>query len=236
MSPIFKARVALGCRARSLVGAGLFLAEETLAQTRYVLVVRVPRPVEVRIEDVYLSLASTTRPAMGFHITLLGPYFFSAGASPRFMSKVSAMCRSWTPFSTRLCGLGAFKEKDDNAVYLQIVEPQILLALHNALLEATAGMTIPQDERYREWYVLSYQPHVTLGLGLSDRELEEFLRSSTLRQFDESFEVSRIWLAEQVPHGPWQYVAEYPLGAPSSGEMDRAIPVWRRPSMEDSGD
>lgn len=192
---------------------------------------RVPRPIEVRIEDIYLRLAGTTKPVMGFHITLLGPFLFSSpGASGQlpvdsaankerdvsaseFASRVSAVCRNWSPFSVRLHGLGVFKGQNDHLVYIRIAEPQKLVALHNELLEAVGDLIIPQDERYHEWYVTSYRPHVTLGLGLSDRELEEFLRTRRLLPFDESFEVSRLWLVQQAPNGPWQYVTEFPLRA-----------------------
>jgi len=192
---------------------GWTLAEAAIAQTRYVLVVRVPRPVEVRIEDVYLSLAGTTKPVMGFHITLLGPCFLAdpEGAKSQFISRVKDVCRRRKPLGVRLRKLGAFRGKDNNVVYLRITRPGAILTLHRDLLAATSGLIIPQDERYREWYTTSYQPHVTLGLGLSDRELEGLLHEGTPRQFDESFETSHIWLVEQSPQGPWQYVAEFPL-------------------------
>lgn|GEM_PF-1286505 len=206
------------------------MAEKAFAQTRYVLVVRVPRPIEVRIEDIYLHLAGTTKPVMGFHITLLGPFLFHPPETPGqvatqpvfgenqntptsdFVSRVRSVCRNWEPFSVRLHGLGVFKGQNDHLIYIQIAEPQTLIALHNELLKAVEGLITPQDERYRKWCVTSYQPHVTLGLGLTDRELEEFLHTGTLHPFDESFEVSGLWLAQQAPNGPWQYITEFPLG------------------------
>jgi len=178
----------------------------------------------VRIEDVYLSLAGTTKPVMGFHITLLGPCFLAdpEGAKSQFMSRIRDVCRRRKPFRVRLRKLGAFRENDNNVIYLQVARPGAILALHRNLLAATSGLIIPQDERYREWYMTSYQPHVTLGLSLSDRELEGLLHEGTQRQFDESFETSRIWLVEQALQGPWQYVAEFLLEGPHIGDALRA--------------
>lgn len=198
------------------------LKGELLTQTRYVLVVRVPRPVEVRIEDVYLHLAGATKPVMGFHITILGPFLFASGALPEFVASVTAVCRSWAPFSVSLSGLEAFREQDDNTIYLQIVDPQPLIALHDDLLAVVADLIVPQDERCHEWYITCYHPHVTLGLGLSDKELEAFLRAGETRHLKESFEVSSLWLAEQAPYGPWQYLTEFPFGS-SAGSSESGL-------------
>jgi 2'-5' RNA ligase len=184
---------------------------------RYALVVRLPRAVEVRIEDAFLGIAGSTKPVMGYHITLLGPCLLQEGAFQAFAAAVTAACRRWSPFEVRVTGLGAFRAKDDNVAYLEIADPRNVVALHEDLLRATDGLVIPQDERYREWCTTAYQPHVTLGLGLSDAELEEFLRAGGQRRFDERFKVTRIWLAAQAPQGLWQYEGEYILGELGAG-------------------
>ncbi len=149
---------------------------------------------------------------MGYHISLLGPYCLVKGTPSPFLPPISRVCRQSEPFSVRLTGLGVFRTEDNNAVYLDIADPAPILALHNALLRATEGLTEPENEQLRIWTIDNYHPHVTLGLGMSDDDLEEFLRLGSERQVDLTFDVQSIWLAEQVPNGPWEYSAEYPLG------------------------
>jgi 2'-5' RNA ligase len=186
--------------------------DDSNKQKRYVLLVRLPRAVEIRIEDVYLNLAGVTKPNMGYHITLLGPFHMASVASASFRKAVEAVCRRWLPFRLRVTGLGNYRASDDNVVFLRISDPPNLVALHHDLLEATQGQVTAQDERQREWNFQHFDPHVTLGLGLTDQELDGFLRAAAGRLFDESFDLVRVWLAEGVSTGPWQYIASYPLG------------------------
>lgn len=189
------------------------MTEEIRDQTRYALGVRVPREIEVRIEDTYLSFLGSTKPYMGYHITLLGPFYILESAESQFGANVANLCKRWQPFRVQVTGLGTFLRKDDNVVYLSIANPETLLALHADLLKTLADRISPQDEYFYKWDVKFYQPHVTLGLGLTDKRLEEFLSVAAACKFDESFEVSRIWLASQAQNGPWQYIASYPLGS-----------------------
>jgi len=191
--------------------------EETYDRARYVLVVRLPRQVEVRIEDAYLALAGTTKPVMGYHISLLGPFHVPDEADSQFLANIGAVCRRWQPFHLHIAGLGAFIARDDNVVYLHVADPDNIMALHRDLLEATRGQLIPQSDRDREWSFERYHPHVTLGLRLSDRELQQFLPMALGSELGETFQVTCISLAEQTPHGPWHYMIEYPLGSPAPG-------------------
>jgi 2'-5' RNA ligase len=185
---------------------------------RYALLVRLPRAVEIRIEDVYLNLASVTKPNMGYHITLLGPFHMARVAHALFQTSVEAVCRHWSPFHLRITGLGEYKASDDNVVFLRIANPQDLTALHRDLLEATQDQILAQDERLREWNFQDFEPHVTLGLGLTDQELDHFMRAAAGCAFDESYEVTRVWLAGGISTGPWQYIASYTLG--DSGDTE----------------
>ncbi|NLG49806.1 MAG: 2'-5' RNA ligase family protein [Chloroflexi bacterium] len=182
---------------------------------RYALIIRLPREVEVRIEDTYLGLVGITKPTMGFHITLLGPFYLSEGVSIESLCGVADVCARWQPFRVRVYGLGTFEVQEDNIVYLHVADSERVMALHDDLLEAASACVTYQSEQYEEWNVDSYYPHVTLGLGLSDQELSNFLRDAANRVLDETFEVSRIWIAAQPPSGSWHYVATYTLGVPT---------------------
>lgn len=188
---------------------------QAFERERYALVVRLPREVEVRIEDTYLGLVGITKPTMGFHITLVGPFHLPEGAGMEALSGVADVCARWQPFRVRVYGLGTFEVEENNVVYLHVAEAQRIMALHDDLLEETAACVVHQNEQYREWNVESYYPHVTLGLGLSDQELSILLHDAANRVLDETFEISRIWIAAQPPHGSWHYVASYTLGVPT---------------------
>ncbi len=186
---------------------------DTEPRVRYALVIRLPREVEVRIEDTFLSVIGTTKPAMGYHLTLLGPYCLAPGVSSPFLAAVSRVCRQTESFPVRLEGLGVFSTANNNAVYLGVENPAPVVALHRRLLQATAGVVEPENERLRAWTVDNYNPHVTLGLGMTDGDLEEFLRLGEQRHLTAEFTVQQVYLVEQVPNGPWEVAAEYSLGA-----------------------
>jgi 2'-5' RNA ligase len=173
-----------------------------------------PRRVEVLIEDAFLRLAGSTRPAVGYHVTLWGPFALAEGVEGAdLVAAVAAVGARWQPLRIHLEGLGAFRKANDNVVYLRLREPAELAALHHALLDALAG-TIAVDERSASWTGAKYSPHVTLGLGLSDATTDEFLRSAAVRAFAAEFEAFAIWLVGQQPSGPWELLAGLPLGAP----------------------
>ena len=196
--------------------------DHTGEKPRYAVIIRLPRAIEVRIEDAYLSMLGTTRPIMGYHVTLLGPFYIMDDCEGIAAQRVQAVCQRTEPFAIRLQGLGIFTEQDNNVVYVRIADPSRLAALHNTLLRETEGLIVAQNERYREWTAERYMPHVTVGLGMTDNELSEFLRGSFRFEVDATLEVTRLWLVEQRPRGPWQYVAEFTLG----NCVAKAEPTW----------
>ena len=207
--------------------------EETLNRERYVFVVRLPRKIEIQIEDTYLILASVTKPTMGYHVTVLGPLCLREGVGPEALSVVSEICQQQDPFSIRVVGLGAFEAEDDNAVYLGVHPSDELMALQGALSEAMAELVVYSSDRSREWNQGGFCPHVTLGLALLDQELADFMEAGRQRTFDEVFEVDRIWLAAQEPNRAWRFVGDCALGgdhALGEGDVrDDSEPYCRAP-------
>ena len=198
---------------------------EAAQRTRYVLLVRVPREIEVRIEDAFLTLVGTTRPLMGYHITLLGPFYLPSGVDYHALKGIEQVCQNWPPFYVRLDGLGAFRSKDNNAIYIRLLEATELVALHNALWAVLQNQIILQNEQTFRWNTQNYEPHITLGLGLLDEELEQLLHLGEERSLEESFLVQEIWLAGQASDGPWQYLLRYPLGLTQvSGKKEEQHP------------
>jgi len=186
------------------------LGEEIYGRERYVLVARLPRELEIQIEDTYLHLGGTTKSTLGYHITFLGPFYRECDIETLDRA-VRAVTQQLMAFTVQLAGLASFRAPNSNVVFVRLENTERVLATHNALLGALESCITWTDPRMVEWMGADYHPHVTLGLGLSDHELAEFLDRSSSRQFQGAFQVSRVCMARQAPHGPWEYVAEYPL-------------------------
>lgn len=175
-------------------------------ETRYALLIRLPRAVEVLIEDRFLHGIGTTRPTMGYHITLLGPFRLHEDADAAVLDKAAQVCRAWPAFDVRLAGLGTFEMRDRNTLFIPVISPERLIALHDALLTALEGdILLGRDPSE------GYQPHVTLGIGLLDTDIPALFRDAAM--LDETFAVRKIWLAAQPPNVPWLHLASYPLSA-----------------------
>ena len=183
-------------------------------QTRYLLLIRVPRPTEVAIEDRFLALSGTTKPAMGYHITMAGPFYLAPGQTPAALESLAGICATIPPLHITLNGLGVFGG-EEHAVYLRVAGSPNLHRLWRRLRTYLATSTIPQYARLEGDD--SFQPHVTLGLHLSDQELNAFCNASQASHFQIGFAADAIWLAEQDPANPWRYVDSYALGRPLLG-------------------
>lgn len=181
---------------------------------RYVLLIRLPRSLEVHLEDDFLSLSGATKPVMGYHVTVLGPFFWLGGTEDIMRERVAQECRQWSPFRVQLRGVGAFRASNDNVVYVKTVRSPSLLLLHRRLRGVLGeAIQLQRDDG-------TYAPHVTLGLGLSDRELEAFMSNSGQSGFAESFDVHVLGLAEQMGNDPWKHVHTYQLGSSPDAASD----------------
>ncbi|MEA3407748.1 MAG: 2'-5' RNA ligase family protein [Chloroflexota bacterium] len=187
---------------------------------RHVLVARVPRDIEVTIEDNFLIPLGTSRPTMGYHITLLGSFHLIEGQGhAAFSHIVQRVCGRWRPLHVSVTGIGVFEKKDDNVIYLRLADSHRLVALHEELLEATRGWISFADAKGMEGCKDPYLPHITLGLGLTDQELAYFFCTAAGRVPHITFRISELWLAAQEPSEPWRYVVGYPLDATRQGEL-----------------
>jgi 2'-5' RNA ligase len=186
--------------------------QETRDRVRYALVARLPRPIEIRVEDLYLHIAGSTKPTMGYHITLVGPFFVLGDGDHRTLSGITEVCRDWQPFSVRLGGLGSYVSPDNSAVYLRLMDPAPISALNHALTLALAGQIETQIVCIPEIDEACYQPHVTLALMLTDRELGEFRRVGSEELTGASFEINELWLVQEMSNSSWRFVECYPLG------------------------
>ena len=206
------------------IARGGRLVEETLEQPRYVLVIRIPRRVEIVIEDIFLELVGTTKAAIGYHITLAGSFILPDGADHHGLSFFESACHTYSPITVRLAGLGSFRAPGSSVVFLRVADAEAMVDLHRQIVRDLNGRIAYANERAARWNAEGYLPHVTLGLGLTDRELAAFLENGDRRVLDETFRAEEIWLAEQQPDEPWRYVSSYQLGELKTEDADSLAP------------
>ncbi|MBM3189527.1 MAG: 2'-5' RNA ligase family protein [Chloroflexi bacterium] len=187
-------------------------------QTRYAVIVRLPERVEALIEAAFVDAPGMTRPTMGYHITMVGPFFVALGvAVGEIEEATAAVCAAWQPFRVHIAGLGAFRRPDNNVVYLGVPAADELTALHQRLTQAIEGRIVPQYQWCDEDGFVCYQPHVTLGLGLTDAELIAALQTEAHTGLKATFTVASLQLTEQQPGGPWRCVSECTMGVEAFG-------------------
>ena len=181
------------------------------SRPRYALIVRLPRLAETQIADSYLWMPGITRPSMGYHITLLGPFVLGLDQDPAVFQAVGDVCARRRPFGVQIAGLGAFDNEGVNTIYLGVVECDLVVPLHDALLQALGERIDFPNERYRRWNMEDYQPHVTLSLGLDERALTELLAINLRRRVVVEVMIESVWLVAQGPASSWQFLQQYPL-------------------------
>lgn len=189
-------------------------------RVRYVLVAAVPRDIEVIIEDAYLHLAGSTRPLMGYHVTLLGPFYLLGDSAHDALPGLVKVCDATRPFELVVTGMGAFHAGDTHTVYLSAGKGDQPDALHWALVEAMRDEIEMCNEHIRVWNMERYHPHITLGMNLTDRELDDFMTLGLVHDLEIRFAVDRISLVQEGLNGLWQHVACYPLGATAYDPCD----------------
>ena len=191
--------------------------ENRAGRTRYALVIRVPHETGIAIEDRFLALAGISKPSMGYHITLVGPFFLGEGQDVGVFEALAVVCERAFPVGVEVNGLGVFSGRD-HTVYLPVVENEDLLRLHRALLTYLRPHIVQQYDRC-ESDENQFLAHITLGLGLSDKELEAFCQDNGQPAFRTAFSRRAVWLAEQRPNTPWRYRDQYALGEADPQEI-----------------
>jgi len=184
--------------------------ENRSTETRYLLLIRLPREAEVAIEDRFLGLAGVTKPAMGYHITLAGPFFVDeAERAGPLQDGLEQLARALRPFRVEVAGLDAFSGEGHTA-YLGVAPSRALDELWSTLRRYLESQIDCQYDHYQAGD--AFRPHVTLGIGLSDDELRGITVAHSDAPLALSFLISEVWLALQEPNGPWEFLSAIPLG------------------------
>jgi len=185
---------------------------------RYVLVVQVPRDIELRIEDAFLGHIGVTRPAMGYHVTLLGPFCLAKGGADALSALIDQVCHATPSFDLQLAGIKAFSSADNHVAYLQVGSIETLLYLRGRLLADLLSQDILVDPCPRLDTDV-YLPHVTLALELTQGELALLTESSSIRDFSATFTVNALALAAEQIGAPWRVEKVFPLGKGSAATV-----------------
>lgn len=177
------------------------------AQARHLLMIPLPRALQVRIEDRFLPSIGASRPSMGYHITVLGPFFVTAEEPEQILPAIAESCAASAPMRISLQHVDVFENAaDDHAVYISVRPLWALRRLHRRLYQALQHQVKAQYTRLEP-----YRPHITLGLNLPAQSRDILLRSAH-EPFEALFEADEIWLMEQGPQGPWQPLFAFRLG------------------------
>ena len=191
--------------------------DDPLTQSRYALVIRIPREIEVQIEDTFLTLVGITRPIMGFHITLVGPFLWKGDANSAVLDQLAQSVQNYEPFQVTIGGSGAFVGEDANAVYIAVEQSPALREL-----QARAHWLLrPHIVLQREIPPEEYIPHVTLGLGLTPEERDRALVALADRPITATLEVAELHLVEETAQSPWRAVRSFPLAGQLPAEPHR---------------
>jgi len=191
--------------------------DDPLTHSRYALVIRIPRAIEVQIEDTFLALVGITRPIMGFHITLVGPFLWNRDADSSVLDQLAQSVQSYDPFEVTIGGSGAFVGEDANAVYIAVEQSPALREL-----QARAHWLLrPHIALQREIPPEEYIPHVTLGLGLTPEERDRALVALSNQPITATLGVVELHLVEEKPQSPWRAVRSFPLAGQPPPEPHR---------------
>lgn len=192
--------------------------DNPLTRARYALVARLPRQVQVQIEDAFLTQVGITRPIMGFHITLVGPFTWLAESPPpRVLDRLARLCLRTQPIEIGIGGQGAFVGLESNAVYLRVERHEALCRLQARADHLLRTHITLQREFPPEQYV----PHVTLGLGLTSEERDRALATLAEARFSAAVPVNELDLVEEQPGSPWRPVLTLPLAGQPPPEPQR---------------
>ena len=176
-------------------------------RTRQLLMLPVPRAIEVLIEDRFLPSIGATRPPLGYHVSIIGPFFWEGDARASALARVQQACAELSPLRLTVQGIDVFENApDDCAVFVGIGPVRRLRRLHQRVLTALGGAIGMQYQRSGP-----FRPHITLGLNLPSRPCHG-LRRDADASWHAHFLATELRLMEQQPQTPWRTLLSFSLG------------------------
>ncbi|MHB1355362.1 MAG: 2'-5' RNA ligase family protein [Anaerolineae bacterium] len=182
-----------------------------LPNERYALVYLLPRKVQLQIEDTYLHWQGITRPPMGYHVSVLGPFMVVEGHTQDDLGVIADLCLKQPSFHLLLGEPGVFRNAASQVAYLALYNPDPMRMLHGAMLEGTQSIVAAPSPEYHLWTIEQYVPHVTLGISLNEETAAEFLLYARSHPCSLRCQVNELSLLKQQGSGIWQHLNTFTL-------------------------
>lgn len=162
-----------------------------------------PEAVDRRFRRRVRTLPGASWPSWGGHITLV-PSFVPIGPAPEVFERVAQAVGEYAAFRVRLAE--AVSDEDVtrphfHAVFIRLDDPdsedhQTLARLQKAISDALAPM---RDATKPELDAVPFTPHLTLALGVGDREAAALVRALRKEPLEAEFLVDAVWLVMMWP-------------------------------------
>jgi 2'-5' RNA ligase len=162
-----------------------------------------PEAIDRRFRRRVQTLPGASWPAWGGHITLV-PSFVPICPPPEVFERVAQAVGEFIAFRVRLAEAVADEDvtrPDFHAVFIQVDDPdsedhQTLVRLQGAIDAALAPV---RDATHPELDAVPFTPHLTLALGVGDREAAALVRALRREPLAAEFMVDAVWLVMMWP-------------------------------------
>jgi 2'-5' RNA ligase len=157
-----------------------------------------PAPVERRFEKWAEKMPGASWPTWGGHVTLV-PSFVAECSLEEVLARVRYAVRDCEPFRVRFAGPVAEQDWTRpryHAVLLKLDddnpgEHETLAQLRRKLLDALAPVRTPLRPELEEQ---EFVPHVTLALGVGEREANRLVNAIRADPLEAEFDVGSVWI------------------------------------------
>ncbi|MEU4092781.1 2'-5' RNA ligase family protein [Streptomyces sp. NPDC026673] len=174
--------------------------------------------VSIAVPEPYGSLLQRRRAGYGdplahcipTHVTLLPPTEVDTALLPAFREHLTEVAATGRAFPMRLEGTATFRPVTP-VVYVELVQGGLDCA---ELQERVRSGPVRRELQF------PYHPHVTIGHGIPDEELDR--AQLDLADFAATWTAGSFALYEQDEKGVWRSLWDYPLG--SGGPGPRLVP------------
>lgn len=180
----------------------------------YVLVVLPPADLTREIIAVRQRLGVPDPEAMTPHITLKMP-FQPTGDLRLLVQRLDQVAAAISPFSICARGIGTFRGRQGNVVYVAIENSYRLRQLHQAMVTALSGLATNVSPSTHLLEMDSYVPHITIALDVADGEFQRMLDALSDYHPRHIFQVDTVRLMQLVSAGPWRTIRRFRLGGQS---------------------
>ncbi len=197
----------------------------------YVLVVLLPADLTREVIAVRQRLGVPDPEAMTPHITLKMP-FRPNGDLRQLVQCLDRVASAISPFPICARGIGTFRGRQGNVVYVAIENSYRLRQLHQAMVTALYGLATNVSPSAHLLEMDSYVPHITIALDVADTEFQRMLDSLSDYHPRHMFLVDTVRLMQLGNSGPWRTIRRFRLrGQSCTPELPRGHQSQKRDAI-----